>query len=171
MGIDYKSLRLSPLTETDLFCAGFDVADRSGKQLGVMAIVSRQILHRCDIDAPVYFAEFDRKAISRLALRHKVSYTPLPKTQPVRRDLALLIDRDVTLAQIEAAANEGERKLLRDFWLFDVYEGKNLPEGKKSYAVAMTLQDDENTLTDRRIDDAMARITAAISRRTGATLR
>ncbi len=171
LGIDPKSIRLTPTQAIDLLSAGFDIADRSGKPLGMMGIVARQQLRKFDIDAPVYFAELDRAALTRMALRHKVSYTPLPKTQPVRRDLALLVDSDVTLAQIEAAAAEGERKLLRDFWLFDVYEGKNLPEGKKSYAVAMTLQDEDNTLTDRRIDDAMSRIVASIGKRTGATLR
>jgi len=171
LGIDPKAMKLVPTEKTDIFAAGFDVTDRQGKPLGTMGIVATRLLHRMEIDTPVYFAEFDSEVLIRMSLRHKVSYTPLPKTQPVRRDLALLVDKDVTLAQIQTAAAEGERKLLRDFWLFDVYEGKNLPEGKKSYAVAMTLQDDENTLTDRRIDDAMNRIIASVTKRTGAQLR
>ena len=79
-----------------------------------------------------------------------MSYSPLAKTMPVKRDLALLLDKNVTLDQVEAIVRESERRLLRSVTLFDVYEGKNLPEGKKSYAIAITLQDDEKTLRTSR---------------------
>ena len=100
-----------------------------------------------------------------------MQFTPLPKTQPVKRDLALLVDKSVTMARIEAVVRESERKLLREVTLFDVYEGKNLPEGKKSYAISMMLQDDEKTLQDKQIDAAMNKIIANLTKQTGAELR
>ncbi len=100
-----------------------------------------------------------------------MTFAALPKTQAVKRDLALLIDKTVTMAQIEAIVRESERKLLREVTLFDVYEGKSLPEGKKSYAISMTLQDDEKTLQDKQIDAAMAKIIKNLQAKAGAELR
>ena len=95
----------------------------------------------------------------------------LPKTQPVKRDLALLIDKNVTFAQIEQVVRQSERKLLRNVTLFDVYEGKNLEEGKKSYAISITLQDDEKTLQDKQIDTTMNKIIANLQKQLDAKLR
>ena len=106
-----------------------------------------------------------------MAAARKVNFTPLPRTMPVQRDLALLVDRTVTFDQIQRAVAESEKRLLRNVTLFDVYEGKNLPEGKKSYAISITLQDDERTLVDQQIEAVMQRITANLAKRTGATLR
>ncbi len=89
----------------------------------------------------------------------------------MRRDLALLLDADVPFARVEEAIRKAERKLLREVWLFDVYEGKNLPAGKKSYAVAMTLQDEEKTLNDRQIDAVMKKIIDSLTKNVGAELR
>ena len=86
------------------------------------------------------------------------------------RDLALLVDKNVTFQSIVDTVRKAERKLLRNVSLFDVYEGKNLPEGKKSYAISITLQDDEKTLTDHQIEAVMAKITKALTA-SGATLR
>ena len=88
----------------------------------------------------------------------------------MRRDLALLIDTGVTFAQIEETVKKAERKLLKGVSLFDVYEGKNLPAGKKSYGIAITLQDDEKTLNDRQIDAVMQKIITSL-RQLGAELR
>ena len=89
----------------------------------------------------------------------------------VKRDLALLIDSSVTMAQVEAAVRESERKLLKDVTLFDVYEGDKLPEGKKSYAISLTLRDDEKTLQDKHIDAVMNKVIANVKKRLGAELR
>jgi phenylalanyl-tRNA synthetase beta chain len=89
----------------------------------------------------------------------------------VKRDLALLIDNNVTMEQIEAVVRESERRLLKGVTLFDVYEGKNLPEGKKSYAIAMTIQDDEKTLQDKQIEAVMNKIITNLEKRLGASLR
>ena len=106
-----------------------------------------------------------------MSLKHQVTYTPLPKTHPVKRDLALLIDNTVTMAQIDATVRESERKLLKNVTLFDAYEGDKLPEGKKSYAISITLQDDEKTLQDKQIEAVMAKITANLAKKLGAQLR
>lgn len=90
---------------------------------------------------------------------------------PVRRDLALLIDSSVTMEMIEQTVRSAEKRLLKNIELFDVYEGKNLPAGKKSYAIAITLQDDEKTLQDKQIDAVMQKVTLSLEKRLGASLR
>ena len=90
---------------------------------------------------------------------------------PVKRDLALLLDKNVTLDQVEAIVRESERRLLKSVTLFDVYEGKNLPEGKKSYAIAITLQDDEKTLQDKQIEAVMNKVIGNLTKKLGAELR
>jgi phenylalanyl-tRNA synthetase beta chain len=89
----------------------------------------------------------------------------------VKRDLALLVDENVTFEQIEKAVRGCERRLLRKVSLFDVYEGKNLEAGKKSYAISILLQDDEKTLQDKQIDAVMSKIIAALQKEVGAKLR
>ena len=101
----------------------------------------------------------------------KVSYTPLPKAQAVKRDLSLLLDKAVTMADVEAVVRSTEKRLLRDVTLFDVYEGEHLPAGKKSYAISMTLLDPEKTLQDKYVDSVMAKIIQNLKTRLGAELR
>lgn len=156
---------------SSLYAASLIISSRSGKKLGEMGIVSKSQLKTFDIKQEVFYAELNWDALVDLALKKKVSYSPLPKTHPVRRDLALLIDNSVTLQQIEACVRESERKLLSGFELFDVYEGKNLPQGKKSYAIALALQDPEKTLNDKQIDAVMNKIIANLKKKTGAELR
>ena len=136
-----------------------------------MGLVAKAQLAKADIKQPVVYAELDWGALVNLAVKKKVEFTPLSKTLPVKRDLALLLDNAVTMAQVEATVRESERKLLRGVELFDVYEGKNLPAGKKSYAISITLQDDEKTLQDKQIDSAMERIVASLRKKLGAELR
>lgn len=170
LGISSKEIQLTQ-GESEIFAAMLNIVTRSGKQLGSMGLVSKAMLKKTDIKQDVLYAELDWNALVRLAVKKKVTFTTLPKTQPVKRDLALLIDKTVTMEQIEAVVRESERKLLRDVTLFDVYEGKNLPEGKKSYAIAITLQDDEKTLQDKQIEAVMAKVVANLEKRLGATLR
>ncbi len=170
LGISAKEIQLTQ-GESEIYAAMLNITTRSGKQLGSMGLVSKAMLKKTDIKQEVLYAELDWNALVRLAVKKKVTFTALPKTQPVKRDLALLIDKTVTMEQIEAVVRESERKLLRDVTLFDVYEGKNLPEGKKSYAIAITLQDDEKTLQDKQIEAVMAKVVANLEKRLGATLR
>lgn len=107
----------------------------------------------------------------KIALKKKVEYTDLPKSMPVKRDLALLIDAATTFADVETVIRNSEKRLLKSVTLFDVYEGKNLEAGKKSYAVSMTLQDDEKTLNDKQIDAVMKKIITNLQKQLGAQLR
>lgn len=154
-----------------LFAAAMNVATRKGKDLGILGIVSRAACGKCDLKVPVFFAELDWGALTNAAQKLGITYYDLPKTQAVKRDLALLIDTSVTMADIEKVVKDSEKKILRDVTLFDVYEGDKLPEGKKSYAITVTLRDDEKTLQDKYIDNVMNRIIANLRNRLGAELR
>ena len=171
LGLTSKEVTFGKGESDDIFKACLTLESRSGKRLGRLGILTRAILAKCDIKQEAVYAELDWAELVKLSLRKKVQFTPLPKTMAVKRDLALLVDKSVTMAQIEAAVRQSERKLLRDITLFDVYEGKNLPEGKKSYAISMTLQDEERTLQDKQIDATMAKIIANLTKATGAELR
>jgi len=154
----------------EFFAARLNIATRSGKRIGELGILRHEILKRFDIGREVIYAAIDWNALFKLVANHQVTYAPLPKTQPVRRDLALLIDNGVTFSQIADIVRKSERKLLKEVTLFDVYEGKNLPAGKKSYGIAITLQDDEKTLNDRQIDAVMQKIIKTLGQ-AGAQLR
>ncbi len=170
IGISEKEIALKKC-ESDLFSQSLAITTLSGKRLGEMGIVAGKILKATDIKQSVSYAELDWDAITRLAMPRTVTFAPLPKTQPVKRDLALLIDQAVTMEQIEQAVREADRKILRSVSLFDVYEGKNLPAGKKSYAISITLQDDEKTLQDKYIDKVMQRVIENLQKKVGAELR
>lgn len=174
LGLAGDNIRLETLdadTLPDIFAAAQVVKSRSGKQLGYLGIVSRKLLAKADIKQEVVYAELEWGELVKMAVKTKVEFTPLPKTQPVKRDLALLVDSSVTMARIEETVRQAERKLLRDIELFDVYEGKNLPAGKKSYAISLTLQDFDKTLQEKQIDNSMNRIIDALKKNIGAELR
>ncbi len=124
-----------------------------------------------DIKQAVMYAELDWDTLTGLAIKRKVTFKSLPKTQAVKRDLALLLDKSVTMERVETVVRSSERKLLRDVTLFDVYEGDKLPEGKKSYAITLTLQDDEKTLQDKQIEAVMNKVIANLTKQLGAELR
>ena len=170
LGISTREIALTDGND-EIYSASINIATRAGKKLGSMGIVAKAILKKTEIKQDVLFAELDWNTLVKLSTKKKVTFAPLPKTQPVKRDLALLIDKSVTMAQIETVVRESERKLLKDVTLFDVYEGKNLPEGKKSYAIAMTIQDDERTLQDKQIEAVMSKIITNLEKRLGASLR
>ena len=158
-------------TSNDVFSAKLDITNRGGKSLGSLGVVKYALLKKMDIEQPVFYGEFDWDAIVKMTAKKKVTFADLPKTQPVNRDLALLVDQAVTFAQIEKVVKASEKKLLQGVSLFDVYEGKNLEPGKKSYAISITLQDSEKTLQDKQIDNVMNKIIANLEREVGAKLR
>ncbi|MDE6097530.1 MAG: phenylalanine--tRNA ligase subunit beta [Muribaculaceae bacterium] len=173
LGLSASALQFAPSCDlSDIFGAALSVtARKGGKTLGHLGILRDDLCRRCEIKQPVMYAEFDWDALVSLSLRHSVSYSPLAKTHPVKRDLSLLLDCSVTMADVERVVAESERRLLRSVSLFDVYEGKNLPEGKKSYAITIMLQDDEKTLQDKHIDQVMNKIITNLKSRLGAELR
>ncbi|MDE5608262.1 MAG: phenylalanine--tRNA ligase subunit beta [Muribaculaceae bacterium] len=171
LGVSPRELQLQTLPAGNIYAAALAITTRSGKQLGTMGLLAKSLLKQMGIKQPVLFAELDWDAILKLALKKKISFTPLPKTMPVTRDLALLLDKTVTFQQVEQIVRDSEKRLLKDICLFDVYEGDKLPEGKKSYAISITLQDDEKTLQDKAIDATMSRIIQNLTRQLNAELR
>ena len=157
--------------KNDVFATSTVITNRGGKRMAQFGIVSRRQTSKLDIDAPVYFADLNWTNIMKLVKKSTVSYYDIPKYPAVSRDLALLINKGVEFAEIEKAAYDTERKILKEVSLFDVYEGKNLPEGKKSYAVNFILQSEDKTLNDKAIEAVMNKIEQNICKQTGATVR
>lgn len=170
LGIDPAKLR-AVQGEDEMFAAKINLLDRTGRCMAVLGLLRRRLLAMFDIDQPVVYASFDWKTLTTVAAGNVVTFSELPKTQGVERDLALLVDCGVKFADIEEAVRKAGGKLLRSIRLFDVYAGDKLPAGKKSYAVALVLQDNEKTLNDKQIDAVMQRIIKNVTDATGATLR
>ena len=170
VGVAESGLKMTQSSDA-IFSAKLDIAHRSGKPLGVIGMLSRKTLKALDIDQEVCYASIDWSYLYKLAAKFQTTYAPLEKTQPVRRDLAILLDAATTFEAVETCARKAGGKLLRDIRLFDVYEGNNLPAGKKSYAVAFTIQDPENTLKDKQIDGVMDKIVKSLEKQLGASLR
>lgn len=170
LGIGEKELVMEQISN-DIYSAALSINNRGGKHIGEIGIVKKAILKKLDIAQDVFYAQLDWDAIVKMTLKKKVTFADLPKSQPVKRDLALLVDSSVSMADIEKVVNSSERKLLRKVNLFDVYEGKNLDAGKKSYAISIILQDDEKTLQDKQIDAVMNKIIANLEKQVGAKLR
>lgn len=170
LGVDEKKTVRRTFTN-EIYSSGMTIETAAGRTLATFGIVDRRIARQVDIDTEVSFAELSWTALMKETRQATTVFSEIPKFPEVRRDLALLVDTAVTFAQIEQTAAETDRKLLRRVVLFDVYEGKNLPAGKKSYAVSFYLQDAERTLTDRRIDDLMAKLRRNLESKLGAQLR
>ncbi|MDR0745229.1 MAG: phenylalanine--tRNA ligase subunit beta [Mediterranea sp.] len=170
LGLDWRNLVVGHPTD-DLFSTALSVHMPSGKKLAVFGAVSGKIQKTFDIDNEIYFADLNWKELMKAIRSVKVSYQELSKFPAVRRDLALLIDKNVQFAEIEKIAYGTEKKLLREVSLFDVYEGKNLEAGKKSYAVSFMLQDESQTLTDKVIDKIMSKIVKNLEDKLGVKLR
>ncbi|MDI5888615.1 phenylalanine--tRNA ligase subunit beta [Flavobacterium yafengii] len=157
-----------PVT-SDVFSEG--IAISVGTEILVeLGVVKKSILKHFGIKQEVFFADFNWALILKL-ISTKIKYTEIPKYPEVRRDLALLIDQNVTYDHIYNIARQTEKALLKDINLFDVYEGKNLPEGKKSYALSFTIQDSSKTLTDTQIDKIMSKLQNNFETELGASLR
>ncbi len=154
---------------SDVFSEG--IAISVGTEILVeLGVVKKSILKHFGIKQEVFFADFNWALILKL-ISTKIKYTEIPKYPEVRRDLALLIDQNVTYDSIYNIARQTEKALLKDINLFDVYEGKNLPEGKKSYALSFTIQDSSKTLTDTQIDKIMSKLQNNFETELGASLR
>lgn len=157
-----------PVT-SDVFSEG--IAIGFGSDILVeLGVVKKSILKHFGIKQEVFFADFNWALILKL-ISTKIKYTEIPKYPEVRRDLALLIDQNITYDSIYNIARQTEKSLLKDINLFDVYEGKNLPEGKKSYALSFTIQDNSKTLTDAQIDKIMGKLQNNFETELGASLR
>ena len=170
LGFDLRRLTIGAYAD-DLLATGLTYYTPGGKRLAVMGIVARKQLKRFDIDADVFYADLNWKELMKASRSAKVNFKELSKFPAVKRDLALLLDKQVPFADIEKIAFDTEKKLLREVTLFDVYEGKNLEAGKKSYAVSFLLQDETQTLNEKQIDKIMSKLIANLQAKLNAKLR
>jgi phenylalanyl-tRNA synthetase beta chain len=170
LGVDMRGLVIGNLTD-DIFASALTVNTRGGKRVAVFGVVAKKVLKAFDIDSEVYYADLNWKELMKAIRNNKVSYKEICKYPAVRRDLALLLDKNVQFGEIEKIAYETEKKLLKEVSLFDVYEGKNLEAGKKSYAVCFMLQDENQTLNDKQIDKIMSKLIKNLEDKLGAKLR
>ena len=157
-----------PVT-SDVFAEG--IAIGAGTEILVeFGTVKKSILKHFDIKQEIFYADFNWNAILK-SLSNKIKFTEISKYPEVRRDLALLVDEKVAFDDVYNIARQSEKSLLKDITLFDVYVGANLPEGKKSYAVSFTIQDDCKTLTDTQIEKIMSKLQSNFETQLGAQLR
>ena len=157
--------------ENNIFDKLLVMENRGGKVLGEMGVLSHALQKKAGIDNPVYYADLNWNALMKAIRKNKVEFAEISKYPAVSRDLALLIDDTVEFSQVEAIARQTEKKLLKSVELFDVYEGKNLPAGKKSYAVNFILQDETKTLNDKQIDAIMQKLIQNLKKQLNAELR
>ena len=162
---------VSETSDNNIFGKALALKARSGKVLCEMGTVCHKLQKKMDIDQEVFFADINWDNVMRAIKKNEVLYHDISKFPSVSRDLALLIDKSVEFEQIEQIARQTEKKLLKSVELFDVYEGKNLPEGKKSYAVNFILQDESKTLNDKQIEAIMTKLINNLKQKLGAELR
>lgn len=170
LGIGLGTVVFGTLSD-DVFASAITIHTRGGKLLATLGVIARKLQRKFDLDNEVYYAELNWKELMKAIKHSRVSYKELGKYPAVKRDLALLIDKATQFADIEKIAYESERKLLKEVSLFDVYEGKNLEAGKKSYAVSFLLQDESATLNDKQIDKIMGKIITNLENKLQAKLR
>lgn len=161
--------KVSPV-KNDVFSEGISLSLGKNKLVD-FGLVNKKILKHFGISQNVLFADFSWDTVLDMIKHNSVKFKDIPKYPAVRRDFALLLDDAVTFEEIDRIASQTEKQLLKDVDLFDVYQGKNLPEGKKSYAVSFTLQDENKTLTDKQIDKIMNKLQANFEKQLGAELR
>ena len=171
VGINAGELIAGEIDGDDLLDFGMAYLTKKGDTLVYFGQVSKALQKTFEIDSKVYYADFDWDVLLNLIKDNKTAFSEISKFQEVRRDLALLIDNSIRFEEIEKAAFKTESKLLKEVSLFDVYEGKNLPAGKKSYAVKFILKDDNQTLTDKNIDRIMNKLIKSFEHQLGAQLR
>ena len=170
LGLDLHNLVVGNLTD-DIFATALSVHTKGGKRLASFGVVTKKLLKAFDIDNEVYYADLNWKELMKAIRSVKISYKEISKFPAVKRDLALLLDKNVQFAEIEKIAYDTEKKLLKEVELFDVYEGKNIEAGKKSYAVSFLLQDETQTLNDKMIDKIMSKLVKNLEDKLNAKLR
>jgi len=155
---------------SDLFSEGLEYR-LQGKTLAVAGTIAPARLKQFDIKQPVFAAEVNWPVFYELVKRDKVKYKELPKYPEVKRDLALLLDENVSFAELRKCAFQTEKNILKNVTLFDVYRGIKIPAGKKQYALNFVLQNPEQTLTDVAVEHTMDKLLKSFESKFGATLR
>lgn len=169
LGFDINQINLDDAS-SDLFAEGIKY-EYNHKQIVSFGSLNKKILKGFDIDSSVYFAEFSWNNVLKLIAKNNIRYTEIPKYPEVRRDLALLINKELKFSKIKELAYKTERKILKRISLFDVFEGEKLGADKKSYAVSFILQDENKTLADKQIDKIMNNLIRVFEQELGAQIR
>ena len=170
LGVNFGGLVFGNLAD-DIYSVAVSVHTRGGKLLATFGVISKKIQKAFDLDNEVYYADLNWKELMKAIKGNAVTYREISKYPAVKRDLALLLDKKVQFVEIEKIAFETDKKLLKSVELFDVYEGKNLEPGKKSYAVSFMLQDENATLNDKQIDKFMQKLIKNLETKLEAKLR
>lgn len=170
LGVNLGAMVFGNLSD-DIYSVAISIHTRGGKLVATFGVLGKKLQKAFDIDNEVYYADINWKELMKAIKGKKVTYTEISKFPAVKRDLALLIDKKVQFAEIEKIAYETDKKLLKSVELFDVYEGKNLEAGKKSYAVSFVLQDENATLNDKQIDKLMQKLITNLQNKLDAKLR
>lgn len=157
--------------KNDIYSSAIAISTRGGKLISTIGIIKKKIQKDFDIDTTVYYAEINWNELMKAIKNVTVNFKELSKFPAVKRDLALLLDNNIQFVEIEKIAFETEKKFLKEVELFDVYEGKNLEPGKKSYAVSFLLQDENATLNDKQIDKIMSKLISNLQNKLNAKLR
>lgn len=161
--------KIGPI-ENDIFSEGLSL--KMGKKTIVdFGVVNKKIMTYFDLSQEVLFADFNWDHVIECIKQNSITFKELPKYPATRRDFALLIDENITFEAIETISKQTEKHLLKAVDLFDVYQGENLPKGKKSYAVSFKFQDEHSTLTDKQIDKVMKKLQSKFEKELGAELR
>lgn len=164
-------LLVTEKSDNNIYSSALVIKNRGGKLIAELGLVAEGMKKRFDLSSDVYFADIHWTNLMKCLRKGDVQFEEISKFPTVSRDLALLLDKEVEFAQVEQMAKQTEKKLLKKVELFDVYEGKNLPAGKKSYAVNFILQDEQSTLNEKQIDAIMKKLIANLTAKLGAELR
>ena len=170
LGVNRKAL-VEKVVVNDIFANGISLETRDGKVMAQYGIVQSKVTERVDVNVPVFYADINWSAVMKFIVKNKVEYTEISRFPVVSRDLALLLDKDIPFSSIEQVAAQTDRRHIQRVELFDVYEGKNLPEGKKSYAVNFILHDENKTMSNEQIEKIMQSLVKNLCEKLGASLR
>ncbi len=169
-GVELADLEYS-VAPSDMYAEGLVYKVAGGKQIAVLGTVSNTLLKEFGIKQPVFAAEISWNTVLKAVKKNKIQYKELPKYPEVKRDLAILLDENVSFAELRKSAFATEKKLLKNVILFDVYKGDKIPQGKKQYAISFTLQDMDKTLNDKSVEVVMEKLLKTFSEKFGAALR
>ena len=170
LGVKTKQLFYKEFS-SDIYSSALQITDKNGNIYASIGLLDHKITKSFEIKSQVFYADIHWDFLMKSTRKNNVTFVEISKYPAVSRDLALLVNKDITFRQIEDVAYQTERNLLKNIELFDVYEGNNLPEGKKSYAINLTLQDTQKTLTDKQIDKVMQSLINNFKNRLSAELR
>jgi len=170
IGVPFGSLQIKQ-SENNIYSKALTITNRGGKLFAELGVIRKKLQKDFGIDNLVYYADINWNAVTKAVRKNVVSFREISKYPAVSRDLALLLDKSVEFESVERIAYQTEKKFLKSVELFDVYEGKNLPAGKKSYAVNFILQDESKTLNDKQIDAIMTKLIANLKKELKAELR